>query len=432
MTVPSSPRGALATCALVLFASSLIGCIGWLEPQAAPASLGPNAVGVTHFAVDDASRDRHLEVEAWYPAAPNGGGEPAVYEVEAAGMAVARLGSAAGARRDAAPLRTAGRRPVVLLSHGAGSTRFGNVGLAEVLASQGYVVAAPDHVGHTTADKVGGISDDDRAQSAYDRPLDLSRVLDELERQSLGREGPFAGMIDMSRVAVAGHSFGGRTALAIVGARFDAPRQARECQSDETDRRCLALGVFGAEPYRYRDARIKAALLIAPAGFGFYREDGVREVDAPVLVVGADRDETTPNQHEGIYRALDEGHFLPLTHAGHLTATDICRVVDSIGTLAKTFGGARAQDGCGEGFLPPEAALDLVSEAALPFFDRYLNGRYDAEEQLYAAIDPVEVDRRVLAALDPSVVPATSRTRMARNGSVPTDRARKSARRTTR
>jgi predicted dienelactone hydrolase len=238
----------------------------------------------------------------------------------------------------------------------------------------------------------------------------------------------------MDRVAVAGHSFGGRTALALVGARFDGPRQARECAEDDHDRRCRALPVFGADAYRYRDPRVKAALLIAPAGFKFYRADGIAEVDVPVLVVGADDDHTTPYHEfsEAIYRSLNtERYLLPLTSAGHLTATDICHVVDSIGMLAKTFGGERAQDGCGEGFLPPEDALEIVSAAALPFFDRYLNGDYQAEERLLAATDPGEVNRRILAALSPrpAILPTTNRrpTRTARSGDRPRRTARRSA-----
>ena len=171
---------------IVISALAAIGsavCIGWVDSTASPPdSAGAQPIGVTRFSVSDASRARRLTVEAWYPASRSNASRE-IYEVKAAGMAVARLRSALGAVRNAAPDRSEGRRPVILLSHGAGSTRFGNATFAEVLASHGYIVAAPDHAGHTTADKVGGIDDDDRAQSALDRPIDLSRVLDELIRR---------------------------------------------------------------------------------------------------------------------------------------------------------------------------------------------------------------------------------------------------------
>lgn len=387
-----------APCAALLGFFALFflnGCVGLLGPaKLPPAHVGVHAVGVTTIKVEDRSRDRTLEVEVWYPAARLEVERKAVvYRLRAGGTTVARLRSPTGARRHARPWRDGGPRPVVLLSHGAGSSRFGNMSLSEMLASHGFIVAAPDHVGHTSADKVFGISDDDRAQSALDRPLDLSRVLDELERRGDAHDSILRGMIDGERVGVAGHSFGGRAALGMIGARFDPVRQARECRSDPSDRRCRALAVFGDEPYRYRDPRIKAALLITPAGYDFYRADGVAQIDAPVLVVGAGRDETTPyaDFHRPVFDALRAPHYLlELENAGHLTATDVCEVVDSIGFFAKTVGGKQAQDGCGESYLPSSVALERVVDASLPFFDLYLNGYSAAEQALHAVLEAAD------------------------------------------
>lgn len=408
-------RGFVGFCLLLTSTTFLTGCLGKLRPDtASPSHVGKYAVGVTTLHVEDASRDRELDVEVWYPADPAvARGKAAVYNVRAAGMTVARLRSAVGAQRNVAAWRGEGRRPVVLLSHGAGSSRFANESLSEILASHGYVVAAPDHAGHTVADKVFGISDDDRAQSAFDRPLDLSRVLDTLDSPD---SGPLLkGLIDINRVAVAGHSFGGRTALGMVGARFDAVRQQQECLQDEDDRRCRALPVFGDTPYRYRDERIKAALLIAPAGYKFYRGDGVAQVNAPVLVVGADRDETTPFNvhHRPIFESLTSEHYLLELHdAGHLTATDVCEVVSSVGFVASAFGGPQASDGCGETFLSTRTALERVAEASLPFFDLYLNDDATAEERLLNALGPSARPRPAerLVKAQPRTVKAQPRT----------------------
>ncbi len=383
-------------------AFALTGCFGNLGPGAMPpVNLGADPVGVTTLALHDAERGRNITVEVWYPAAeaPRSG-EPEVYEVEAAGFTVARLRSIANARREVAPA-TRGPLPLVLISHGAGSTRFGNVGLAEMLASHGYVVAAPDHKGHTVADKVAGISDADRARSAFDRPLDLSFVLDELERRTKGDDRRFGHLIDMDRVAVAGHSFGGRTALGITGARFDGKRQRDECAVHDDDRRCLAVPVFGPASYRYRDARIKAALLIAPAGFEFYREDGIAQVDAPVLMVAAEGDNTVPyaEKQQPMWGAFTSPHYLlDLKRAGHLTATDVCGVVDSIGFLAKAVGGDRATDGCGASFLSPSTTLELVANAALPFLALHLDHDGSARERLEVALHPTVIDGPIVTA----------------------------------
>lgn len=370
---------------------SITGCAASLvTPASPPASLGDDAVGVTQITVADPAGYRRLTTEVWYPAAARSDAPDAVYEVQAMGMVAARIGSIAHAHRDVAPLRGDGPRPVVLLSHGRGSTRFANASLAEVLASHGYVVAAPDHPGHTMDDELAGIDDVARSESAFDRPRDLSRVLDDLAARSSRADSAFADLIDLRRVAVAGHSFGALAALGIVGAGFDAARQAKECRDGHADWRCAAVGVFGGEPYRYRDDRIKAALLLAPAGYDLYRADGVAQVDAPTLVVGARLDINNPFDAfaKPTYDALTSPRWLlDLPEAGHLTPTNVCDVIDSIGFVAKAFGGREARDGCGGAYTSADA-LDAVARAALPFFSLYLDGEAAAEEPLRLALGP--------------------------------------------
>lgn len=384
---------------LVLFAFFASGCMGMLGPEAtAPSMLGPRAVGVTTMRVEDEKRDRELTVEVWYPAARHELDNAVVYSIEAIGTTVARLRSPAGARRDAAPWRDDGPRPVVLLSHGAGSSRYANASFAEVLASHGYIVAAPDHAGHTMSSHVFGIDNTERAQSALDRPIDLSRVLDSLEARSRGKQFVLKGLVDTSRVAVAGHSFGGAAALGMVGARFDVDRQARECEKTSEDRRCAAVPIFGPGRYRYRDPRIDAAVLITPAGFDLYRADGIAQVDAPALVIGAEGDETTPylQYSKPIYQSLRAEHYmLELEKAGHLTATDVCAIVDSVGFFATIGDDPRRKDGCGPKFMPPKDALERVASAALPFLDLELNHRAAAKEELEVALAGPSAGTRV-------------------------------------
>jgi len=52
------------------------------------------------------------------------------------------------------------------------------------------------------------------------RLSDLKFVMDELERLNVTDTSPFAGKLDLSRVALAGHSLGGLTAL--LGVEFDS------------------------------------------------------------------------------------------------------------------------------------------------------------------------------------------------------------------
>jgi predicted dienelactone hydrolase len=114
-----------------------------------------------------------------------------------------------------APVRK-GRYPLVIFSHGNGGSRNQNTFWCDYLASHGYVVVSPDHTGNarwTIIDgKVIPFQASERNNSAKDRPLDLSFVLDQMIKWDKGADRRFAGRVDTERVAVAGMSFGSFTA----------------------------------------------------------------------------------------------------------------------------------------------------------------------------------------------------------------------------
>jgi dienelactone hydrolase len=126
-----------------------------------------------------------------------------------------------------------GAYPVVVFTHGFTGTFTDYTFLFEDLASRGYVVASVDHTYEATAvsfpdgrlaksvlgSHLSEIPDTDpqtmsRALSA--RLGDLKFVLDQLEHLNRTAESPLAGHLDLSSVAIAGHSFGGLTALEAI------------------------------------------------------------------------------------------------------------------------------------------------------------------------------------------------------------------------
>src|SRR5262249_3396316 len=87
-------------------------------------------------------------------------------------------------------------------------------------ARAGYVVAAPVF-------PLGSANVPGRPHESdlINQPTDLRFVISRLLAASRSGEGPFAGLIDSGRVAVAGHSDGGETALAVAYTRrFRGPR----------------------------------------------------------------------------------------------------------------------------------------------------------------------------------------------------------------
>jgi predicted dienelactone hydrolase len=140
-----------------------------------PASPGSLPVGVTTLDVVDASRNRNLVTEVWYPARTPG---------------------------RHAPMRR-GRRPLVIVVHGHCGSRTNYTYLTRHLASRGYVVAAPD-LPRFCATR-GGVDVDDP-------PRDLS-FLHAMLHDRTGSLTPIARHLRGETTGLVGHSLGGTAVL---------------------------------------------------------------------------------------------------------------------------------------------------------------------------------------------------------------------------
>lgn len=112
----------------------------------------------------DQDTARSLHVAIWYPTEDG---------ANAVTIGENRVFQGTSAVKEALP--DAGAHPLVVLSHGYGGSWRNLNWLAPELAQQGYIVAAPDHPGTTTFNK-----DADQAAKLWERPHDLSRVIDVL------------------------------------------------------------------------------------------------------------------------------------------------------------------------------------------------------------------------------------------------------------
>ncbi len=216
---------------------------------AVPSPTGPSKVGTQVIDLVDANRSdpylangakRELLVRFWYPAAVAQHCDPAPYTSSGVWNYLAQLEKVPAPQvktnscQDAAV--ASGAHPVVVFTHGYTGTFTDYTFLFEDLASRGYVVASVNHTFEATAvefpdgrlvksvvgSHVGNtwqLDDQTTSLAVATRLGDLQFVLDELQRQNVSRTGPFAGRLDMSQVAVAGHSLGGMTAL--LGLKLD-------------------------------------------------------------------------------------------------------------------------------------------------------------------------------------------------------------------
>lgn len=203
--------------------------------------------------------------------------------------------------------------PMVLVSHGTGGSFLGHFDTAIALADAGFVVAAVTHAGDNYADQ-------SRSVDIMDRPRQISRVIDHMLASWEGRAA-----IDPMRVGMFGFSAGGFTTLVNIGGVPEFTKVGPMCLQYPGDFACQLLAKSGnpttaPATTRAADARIKAAVVAAPAlGFAF-APDGLKEVKVPVQLWRAEDDAILPHPRyaEAVRLALPQApdyHVVP--NAGH-------------------------------------------------------------------------------------------------------------------
>jgi predicted dienelactone hydrolase len=218
--------------------------------------------------------------------------------------------------------------PMIVLSHGTGGSYLGHFDTAIALADAGFVVVAMNHAGDNYADQ-------SRSVDVMDRPRQVSRVIDHMLSAWEGRAA-----IDPQHVGMFGHSAGGFTTLAIIGGVPDFTKIGPMCRQYPGDFACQLLAksespVVAPATLAVADARIKAAVVVAPAlGFTF-SPDGLKNVKVPVQLWRAENDVLVPHPRyaEAVRLALPEApdyHVVP--NAGHFDFLAPCS--DALASLA--------------------------------------------------------------------------------------------------
>lgn len=203
--------------------------------------------------------------------------------------------------------------PMVVMSHGTGGSYLGHFDTAIALADAGFVVVALNHTGDNHADH-------SRSVDVMDRPRQVSRVIDHM----LSTWGARAA-IDPQRIGMFGFSSGGFTTLAIIGGVPDFRKIGPMCSEHPGDFACQLLAgsdspVVPPATAAVADARIKAAVVAAPAlGFTF-SPDGLKNVKVPVQLWRAENDTVVPHPRyaEAVRLALPTApDYQVVSQAGH-------------------------------------------------------------------------------------------------------------------
>ena len=203
--------------------------------------------------------------------------------------------------------------PVVVISHGLGSDLSSFVYLAEHLASHGFAVIVPEHIG-SNAEKLerifAGFSRPVDGIEFINRPLDIKYLLDEIE-EKIGSDPIWQGKLNFQNVGIIGQSFGGYTALSVAGAPLNFEQLRKDCQFEDSKfilnlsllLQCQTTNLPAEITSNLTDERITAAIAINPVSSGVFGAEskGLSEIKIPVMILASSEDIFAPPIPEQIY-----------------------------------------------------------------------------------------------------------------------------------
>ncbi|MBI1784060.1 dienelactone hydrolase family protein [Candidatus Sumerlaeota bacterium] len=235
-----------------------------------------------------------------------------------------------------------GKFPLIVFSHGNGGIRSQNAFWCDHLASHGYVVMSCDHTGNCAATVVDGkvipYNVSRMMASATERPKDVSFLIDRMAKMNSGTDSRFTNRIDMNKIGVAGHSYGGFTAASVIES----------------------------------DPRVKAIIPMTPVWQ--FRTN----FTTPVFIFIATEDKTIGllgnNQVRKRYEESQGPHYMvEIPDGGHFTFTDMFQADPNFG------------DGVGKGvrvtrpgeeliYLPEDISHEITDAYSVAFFGVYVKG----------------------------------------------------------
>ncbi len=241
--------------------------------------LQPQKTGIITFHYFDQGRNRPAVTEVWYP-----------IDKEIPAQTSTGFWLRCDEARDAPLSNASSKYPLIMMSHGSGADRYTISWLAEVLAANGYIVAAMDHFGNTWNNRIP-----EYYAQPWERPMDISFVLDQLLESTL-----FKDRVDQNKIGFAGYSLGGSTGIWIAGAEaaaHDLEYIKNHCLKEVGDvvsASTLENIDFNQARGSFLDKRISAMVLMAPALGWLFDEKSLSKIEIPIFIFATENDQVVP------------------------------------------------------------------------------------------------------------------------------------------
>lgn len=283
--------------------------------------------GVQTIQVFSSERQQSLVVDVWYPAKHGG---------IATEVGANKVFAGVPAWRDAPMVN--GRFPLIVLSHGSGSTVHGMAWLASALARAGYIVAGPNHPRTTSGD-----STPEDTPKIWQRTNDLSTLISFLTSHNDWRE-----RVDANRIGALGFSLGGAAVMEVAGARANLSDYIQYCDRYPAMADChwFASGVAYIDQQKVnvpafdlrdvdqalfeqsnRDARVKMAVLVDPSVARAFDTYSLKQIEIPLSFINLGEPSKVPVSvsADDLVALIPNGSLTYIKGAVHFSFLPECR-----------------------------------------------------------------------------------------------------------
>ncbi|MCH9611774.1 MAG: hypothetical protein S4CHLAM102_02480 [Chlamydiia bacterium] len=209
--------------------------------------------------------------EVWYPVAPG-----------TAGVKSTNIWDSFEIANKAKPIHQKGGLKVIVFTHGYGGSPNQLSWLTKRLVYANFMVIAIKHIDYKK---------DEANLNIWERARDITHMLDLLATQRLGKSA------NLKEVGIAGYSVGGTTAILLAGGRATelehitpGPDDVKSTQFDQVKKLEPTMNKKKMAQ-NWRDKRVKALFVMAPAWGWLFSKRGIRDIQIPTYIVATNADQ---------------------------------------------------------------------------------------------------------------------------------------------